>query len=572
MADKKYRLKFQMSDGSERPVEFTAPQGDPGVVDVDSATVGQIIKVKAVDASGKPTEWEAVDPLALDANLSDSTKAAPANAVGAVQAKAYMAMHGAITAGEGALINPYADAYTKIVTGEVVNEVYVHVSDRVPTMSDIEAGYSFMFGFPIADGNTFCGIDGECIEVPSKVFEEEIFSTTTSEVDGVIILFEGLGIIVPSDNFTLDGVFLPKKGIYLYYFASAFRINGYSFSGAELPFGEVTKYGDTVTWDGDISGRVYAQPTSEDAVYVVKVSDAVPTAEDCAEGVTAVHSEGVTVSEIVFNDDGFGMVNEIVLIVPWGNYQYGDVTFPQSGVYFLKTTGEYEGYVTSFTIPGYTGFATGTEINTIDPKYLPEDLQFVSTWADSGGFKVEGSTVTWDGVSGEKNGSMFLVTEDVDWFLAACQGATSITALGHGLTTPATITIKKDDAFLPGAWLSNGEDPDATIPDAYDFVIFVAEEDGVDISLLGGPSSVKKGVYQCTRSDGPADDGYYYIETLTFNDYDLESKMAGDRMEEKYLPESVESVVIRSSTEGSTKKFKVTVDDSGSITATEVTE
>lgn len=27
------------------------------------ATVGQMIIVKAVDANGKPTEWEAVDPL-----------------------------------------------------------------------------------------------------------------------------------------------------------------------------------------------------------------------------------------------------------------------------------------------------------------------------------------------------------------------------------------------------------------------------------------------------------------------------------------------------------------------------
>ena len=43
-----------------------------------------------------------------------------------------------------------------------------------------------------------------------------------------------------------------------------------------------------------------------------------------------------------------------------------------------------------------------------------------------------------------------------------------------------------------------------------------------------------------------------------------------NQMPEGYLPESVEGVVIRSSTEGSSKKFKLTVDDSGTITATEV--
>ena len=42
-------------------------------------------------------------------------------------------------------------------------------------------------------------------------------------------------------------------------------------------------------------------------------------------------------------------------------------------------------------------------------------------------------------------------------------------------------------------------------------------------------------------------------------------------MPEEFLPASVDCVVIRSSTEGSTKKFKLTVDDSGNITATELT-
>lgn len=41
---------------------------------------------------------------------------------------------------------------------------------------------------------------------------------------------------------------------------------------------------------------------------------------------------------------------------------------------------------------------------------------------------------------------------------------------------------------------------------------------------------------------------------------------------EECLPESVKSVVMRSSTAGSTKKFKITVDDSGTISAIEVTE
>lgn len=44
-----------------------------------------------------------------------------------------------------------------------------------------------------------------------------------------------------------------------------------------------------------------------------------------------------------------------------------------------------------------------------------------------------------------------------------------------------------------------------------------------------------------------------------------------NRLPEKFLPESVDGVIIRSSTADSTKKFKLTVDDSGAIAATEVT-
>lgn len=45
-----------------------------------------------------------------------------------------------------------------------------------------------------------------------------------------------------------------------------------------------------------------------------------------------------------------------------------------------------------------------------------------------------------------------------------------------------------------------------------------------------------------------------------------------NKMPEDYLPESVESVILRSSTAGSSKKFKLTVDDSGALSVTEVAE
>ena len=39
-----------------------------------TAEVGQTVKIKAVDENGKPTEWEAVDPMVVGSSTTGSTK------------------------------------------------------------------------------------------------------------------------------------------------------------------------------------------------------------------------------------------------------------------------------------------------------------------------------------------------------------------------------------------------------------------------------------------------------------------------------------------------------------------
>lgn len=51
----------------------------------------------------------------------------------------------------------------------------------------------------------------------------------------------------------------------------------------------------------------------------------------------------------------------------------------------------------------------------------------------------------------------------------------------------------------------------------------------------------------------------------------IENDEMPNKLPEAYFPESVDGIIIRSSTADSTKKFKITVDDSGTIAATEVT-
>lgn len=55
---------------------------DAMTLGLQSATVGQIARIKAVDSNGSPTEWEAVDMPEIDSTLTVEGKAADAKATG----------------------------------------------------------------------------------------------------------------------------------------------------------------------------------------------------------------------------------------------------------------------------------------------------------------------------------------------------------------------------------------------------------------------------------------------------------------------------------------------------------
>lgn len=107
--------------------------------------------------------------------------------------------------------------------------------------------------------------------------------------------------------------------------------------------------------------------------------------------------------------------------------------------------------------------------------------------------------------------------------------------------------------------------------------------DGVEYTFDGHSTSYGN---EYAKSTSGTDTGEpFYIQTITASAMRLYCLEAGDHtiavtlyptapvpMPEEYLPESVDGVIVRSSTADSTKKFKITVDDSGTITATEVAE
>lgn len=128
---------------------------------------------------------------------------------------------------------------------------------------------------------------------------------------------------------------------------------------------------DTLTWDGDMTGKVCVGYEGEgfENAFDVLVSDAVPTYNDLGTGVIIRLSSGREFSaQRRKNGDtvvlGASVREPYVFIVP-----AADDLYPQPGVYFTYGSIEDGVYVTSMTINGYTGFAVKEKI---DPSCLPD--------------------------------------------------------------------------------------------------------------------------------------------------------------------------------------------------------
>lgn len=147
-------------------------------------------------------------------------------------------------------------------------------------------------------------------------------------------------------------------------------VNDYNKLENRPVFKEVT-HSDTLTWDGNTEGLV----SVEGVIY--KVSDAVPTKEDCANGLSiTLAGQTMTVPgedvQAMFADDGFANL-DYAAFVPTDNYDAGDdLVFPEAGVYFASADGM---AVTELVIPGYTGF-TATKIQKLDMDFLPDGYPY----------------------------------------------------------------------------------------------------------------------------------------------------------------------------------------------------
>lgn len=333
-----------------------------------------------------------------------------------------------------------------LVSVSVEGMTFCKVSEAIPAMRDFTNGYSLAVGAHLVDR----GADNFIEFVPGVNGDvEALFYVIAEEAVGV-------------DN---DGVVFPAAGVYFAHtserYTSSLTIPGYTGFATEKIKPEyipehkhsyiVTEDGDTLTWDGNTKGMANVGET------FYKVSDAVPTLAELSAGGTfvAINGVGDIVTSSFSSDDIF--VRDDALFV-------GDSVLPgaividevaaavnqvEKGTYFVAVP-EVPGVIdvsfrtVSLTINGYTGF--GSE--KLDPKYLPEHLQFGTVYGD---------TLTFDGntdglVSVE--GMLFKVSDAVPTYADIAKGG-YVTANGEKQAFSAE-DFSEDEVVLGGGVLSMG--------------------------------------------------------------------------------------------------------------------
>ena len=133
---------------------------------------------------------------------------------------------------------------------------------------------------------------------------------------------------------------------------------------------------DTVVW----TGNEEAFDVGALKLYY-RISGATPTIDDCANGIyiNIIDDQPFPIEDIFTDGDGVIFAgNEYVFIVNNSGVgkeiQYRDYTlvFPYAGIYMNENFAE---HISSFVIPGYTGFGAR---KVIDPQYMPDLIKLTT--------------------------------------------------------------------------------------------------------------------------------------------------------------------------------------------------
>lgn len=244
-----------------------------------------------------------------------------------------------------------------------VGGAYVLVSNTPPTIEALEKG-----------GTVTVRTDSGAI-TEAYILQEQadgswfITSESMNGIPAALALYTEMtdsGVTLPPGLYFTNVGFIIEGVLY----TESLTINGYTgFGGGS---------GDTLTWNGGESGRTVVNYGD---MWLVKVSDTPLTMSDFSQTETVsfeisssdgyIGSVEQPVSDVV-DVDGLILFYDIcILSVPYDNFDADGIVFPQKGVYFLKAPNEdgYQ-YISSLTIPGYTGFGGGNAKITKNTRLL----------------------------------------------------------------------------------------------------------------------------------------------------------------------------------------------------------
>ena len=270
------------------------------------------------------------------------------------------------------------------------------------------------------------------------------------------------------------------------------------------------------TFEGEDVEQVYTQPLGLKAgeTYIVKIN-------------------GVTYENVAIEADLSGLgVNQIIVTDNFediGNMHYILAESPggMDGVYAMLNV--VPDGVTSHTV---SVSCKSEVIHKLDNKFL--DLDWLPVIDETEVLIAAKKTVTNHIVTPTetKGGFPDLTSSDVN-------EGDGLVVYFDGVRYPVTVTKITEISFAGNLYLISDQYPNTGEPFLLNFV--------------------------STRTNVKCDDNSH-----TASVYALIKNV--NKLPEKFLPESVDSVILRSSTADSTKIFSLTVDDSGTIKATEITE
>ena len=310
--------------------------------------------------------------------------------------------------------------------------------------------------------------------------------------------------------------------------------------------GKEVTYSDTLTWDGNPEGKEAVVYIPSSGIGVYKMSDIVLSIEDFKNGCTVVfYSNGseqtieCTASEII-NDNGMlGIADYLVMVIPYDNFVDSEGTqYAKKGICFnSQSMSGHELYVKSFTIHGQNIFPT-TTTKKLTAEYL-EPFEVVTKGGD---------TLTWDGDTSGKyyvdagEGLMFChMSDNILTSADFVEGATA----GNNINGIRSASASELDGLL-------------FIQDGLGSAIYCIQTENYDIAGDGSIVLEKKGIYFMK-------DGEKFTTSLTINGY-TGFPTTEKKLKEEYVIDT-NSIILKSS---GGKRFKVTVSDTGTLTATEI--